>query len=706
MGNRLPFDNARSHPLAEAEGPDVAAAETALARFDAHHPYLLFHQSALPRIRRLAADNPALQARFARLMSEVPAAPTPPEPRAAIKRRARRLITISFVALTADGATAEAALAAARSALDGFAAAADWRERPVIRSFLDCAEIAVAAALAYDWLYPKLAPPERRAIERAIRRNVLLPALAAYEDRSLLWPKRRDNCTLVSNAGILIAALAVLRRDRALSAELVRRSLASSWNAFAALAPDGAWREGLSYWSLAMRHASLMVAALESAFGTGFGLAGRPGFAETGDFALHAAGPFGAAFNFGDSEQRFDPSSLVWHAHRFGRPIDHWLLGDRDGGHLPFTAIWPKQAGAGPATLGLPTGKVFRSGDLACFRNTWSTDPQARPVYLAIKGGNVSGRPRAGAPRPEAVILHAQADAGTFVLDGARHRWVMDLGSDDYDLPGYFDHGSDSRSGPRWRYYRSQAAGHNTLTIGGRDQVPNAPATIVGSSVEGDCKWAVFDLSAAYDKPAGTVRRGAALIGRQVVIQDEVDPAACRDVLWAIHTSAEPVRLAGSLARFRLGNDRLVARILEPAGARFELALPPPPRSFALGPAHQLHGRPPGDGSVLSELPRRADRAGKRAAGAVIRRLQIAWPAGTRRLTVLLLPDCDSDELALPVTPLDHWLARRPIRLTGLPRRGCRTRGVNDALENSLVRPAKSKMRYSRKDPQASVDHA
>jgi Heparinase II/III-like protein len=703
----LPFDNARSLKLEEVDGPDLVLAETALARFNVRHPYLLFRQDALPRIRRLTSANPDLQARFAKLVSEIPTALAPQDRRAAIKRGARRLITTSFIALTAGGAVADAALAASRSALEGFVAAASWKERPVIRSFLDCAEIALAVSLAYDWLYHKLQPPERRAIEGAIRRNVLDPALAAYEDRSLLWPKRRDNCTLVSNSGILITALAVLRPHRALSVELVRLSLASSWNAFAALAPDGAWREGLSYWSLAMRYAGLMVAALESTLGDSFGLAGRPGFAQTGDFALYAAGPLGAAFNFGDSNQHFDVSPLAWYAHRFGRPIDRWLLGDCDGGHLPSTTIWPTGAGACPATLGLPTGKVFRSGDLACFRNTWSADPQARPVYLAIKGGNVAAAAGGGAPLPEDVILHAQADAGTFVLDGARHRWVVDLGPDDYDLPGYFDHGSDTRSGPRWQYYRAQSAGHNTLTIGGLDQLPNAPATIIGSCVEGDCKWAVLDLSAAYDKPAGTVRRGAALIGRQVVIQDEVDPALCRDVLWAIHTSAEPVALTGSLARFRLGDDRLVARILEPAGARFELALPPPPRSFALGAAHQLHGCPPGDGFVVSELPRRADEAGKRAAGAPIRRLQIIWPAGARRLTVLLLPDCDGDELALPVAPLDHWLARRPIRLTGLPRRGCRTRGAHAATRNSPpVRLAKSKMGYARKDPQASLDHA
>src|SRR6516225_11897562 len=102
-----------------------------------------------------------------------------------------------------------------------------------------------------------------------------------YEDPSLLWPRRRDNCALVSNSGILIAALAVLERYRDLTTQLVAKSVAASRNIFEAFAPDGAWPEGLSYWSLAIRYASLMVAALESTLGNSFGLANRPGFAQT-----------------------------------------------------------------------------------------------------------------------------------------------------------------------------------------------------------------------------------------------------------------------------------------------------------------------------------------------------------------------------------------------------------------------------------------
>src|SRR5207248_4869278 len=85
---------------------------------------------------------------------------------------------------------------------------------------------------------------------------------------------------------------------------------------------------------------------------------------------------------------------------------------------------------------------------------------------------------------PEDVFLHNQADAGSFILDGARQRWIIDLGSDDYDLPGYFDHGADNRSGSRWRYYRTHTAGHNTLVIDGGNQIPDARAPIVGNCVD------------------------------------------------------------------------------------------------------------------------------------------------------------------------------------------------------------------------------
>jgi hypothetical protein len=660
----LAFDNALSTLPHETAGPDFDRLGVAVREFAAPHPYLLFRRSALARIRRSARSSGRLQARFEKcLRTAAPTIGSNPS-RAEIKARARRLITTAFVALVATDARRDQGLATSLTALQEFVAAATWKERPVIRSFLDCAEIAVAVALAYDWLYDRLSPVERQAIEQALVRNALEPAASAYRDRSVDWPARRDNCTLVSNAGIAITALAMLPCCRNLCSELLRASLASAWNSFAAFAPDGAWAEGPSYWSLAARYAGLMVAALESTLGSSLGLADRPGLAQTGDFPLHAAGPFGAAFDFADSDRQFDVSPLLWLAHRYRRPTDGWLLRNYDGWYLPLRLIWPDCPRASPAALDLPTGKVFRGHDLACFRNTWRRHPRARPVFFAIKGGNLAAAAQPPTARSENMLLHAQADAGTFVVDGARRRWVIDLGADDYDLPGYFEHGTNGRSGRRWRYYRMQSAGHNTLVIDGRNQVPDVRAPILGSGVEAALQWVVFDLSAAYGEPPGTIRRGAALVGRQVLIEDEIGPAVSGTVLWTMHVSADPVALAGSTAHFRSGEDCFVARILEPAGASFELTRPPPSRSFAITDVCQLHGRSAATSWPVrvSELPRRDDAEGKRAAGAQIGRLQIVWPRGVRRMAVLLLPDCSGWKgRPPPVVPLDHWLGGNPL---------------------------------------------
>jgi len=667
----LPLTNTRSLQFAEATDPDPELVAAAVARFATRHPYLLFGKHEIAWIGKRANNHPRLIARLHAALTESGRALASEEPRTWIKRQGRQLIHLSFLSLISEGAIKADALRATRRLLAQLGAAVSWRARPVIVSFLDCAEIAVAVSLAYDWLYEELSDDEREVIENALYRHILAPARAAYDDRFAVWPRRRDNCTLVSNAGILVAALAVIDRYRDISQHLIHKSLTSSWHIFGSLAPDGAWPEGPSYWSLAMRYASLMVAALESTLTSSFGLADRPGFAQTGDFALHAVGPFGVAFNFGDSEPRLDTAPLAWFAHRFRRPNDARLVDQYDGWYLPFTVIWPNRARSKSSEIRAPTGKVFYSTNLACLRNTWSCGPTAHPVYLAIKGGNVSGPGARSPPRPEHVFLHSQADAGSFILDGARQRWIIDLGPDDYDLPGYFDHGVDNRSGPRWRYYRTQTTGHNTLVIDGRNQVPDACAPLVGHCVEGSSKWAIFDLSAAYGRPAGSIRRGAALIGRQVVIQDEIGPDVSGTILWVVHTCAEPISVTGSVARFSSGDDRFVVRILEPAAAGFEIEFPPEPKAFPIADVRQLHGQPrlDGGGASVAELPRRVDDVSGRATGPLIRRLQIRLPNGTRRLSVALLPDCEDEDLALPVTPLDDWLARRPVRLASVSRR-------------------------------------
>jgi hypothetical protein len=184
-----------------------------------------------------------------------------------------------------------------------------------------------------------------------------------------------------------------------------------------------------------------------------------------------------------------------------------------------------------------------------------------------------------------------------------------------------------------------------------------------------------------------------------VVIQDEVRAEVSGKIVWAVHTSAEPISVAGSVARFRSGDDRFVLRILEPEAACFEIGFPPEPKVFPIADVRQLHGRPSLDSNAaqVAELPRRDDDDDRRAVGALIRRLQIAWPKGTQRLSVALLPDCDDDDLVLPVTSLDDWLARRPVRLASYSRRASWINAARHAARGASTGFAPSQTRLVRK---------
>ena len=170
-------------------------------------------------------------------------------------------------------------------------------------------------------------------------------------------------------------------------------------------------------------------------------------------------------------------------------------------------------------------------------------------------------------------VNHSHLDLGSFVLDALGQRWALDLGSDNYNLPSYF-------GSKRWTYYRLRTEGHNTLTIAGQNQDRHAKAPIIAFRTSGADAYAVADISAAY-RQARRWWRGIALVdGRAVLVQDEVELEPASDVAWTIHTRAA-IEAKGSEALLRLGNAHLVARILAPSGARFEVASATPPKPQA-----------------------------------------------------------------------------------------------------------------------------
>ncbi|MFP4058781.1 MAG: heparinase II/III family protein [Candidatus Brocadiia bacterium] len=521
------------------------------------HPRLVVLDDDLERVRALVADHPLARDYHQKL--RVQAARMVNEPLLRYKLRGPRLLHVSRRAL--DRITTLALL----YRLDGDAAFADRAVAELLNvctfkdwhppHFLDTAEMTHAAAVGYDWLHDRLQPGQRRAVVEAIVRKGLLPARRVY-DGGGWWARCHHNWNQVCNGGILVGALAVADERPGLAAHIVLRSRASIVRALRSYEPDGGWAEGPGYWHYATRYTATYLAVLRSALGTDLGLVeAMPGLAKAGDFRFHFVGPIDLTFNYADAHSRAGRAhEMFWLARTFDRPRYAWHQRSRPGRPHPLDLAWFDPRGEAPAASGVPRDRLFRGVDVAFLRSAWQ-DRDA--IFVGFKGGSNRAN-------------HAHLDLGTFVLDALGQRWALDLGSDNYNLPGYF-------GGKRWTYYRLRTEGHNTLTLGGRNQEPSARAPIVAFAATEANAFAIADLGKAY-KQATRWHRGIALLGRsEVLVQDEIELKEPAEVVWTLHTGAA-VETRGPMATLERGDARLRAAILEPEGARFETASATPPK--------------------------------------------------------------------------------------------------------------------------------
>lgn len=596
----------------EVTAAQAPAPEDILKRLKPGHPRLLIDRQGFAALGKLVKTDRALAERDAALQREADGLLSAPLPRHVLPDGLRLLGTSRRTL----GRVYVLALA---YRLHGRAEWRDrlWKELETVagfadfnpRHFLDTAEMTHALAIAYDWLYEDWTAEQRRLIREAMVTKGLRPGLAVYEKRSG-WHRATHNWNQVCNGGMTVGALAVADEEPVLAGQILHHALASVPLAMASYAPDGAWAEGPGYWAYATSYNVLMLAALESSLGTDFGLSDMAGFAQTGWFPIYMTGPTGRAFNFEDSGERIGRADcMLWLARRFHRPEYAWYALQAN----PSAAgmLWYGQVAQDPAAAGLPLDKYWRGVEVATLRSGWN-DPQA--VFVGVVAG--SNR-----------VNHNHLDCGSFVLDALGQRWIVDLGADDYNLPGYFG----SR---RYEYYRLRAEGHNTLVVNpsrGPDQDPGAAARIRSFVSEKDRSAVVADLSPVYAPHVQRAERGVALLGRRhVLLQDEITAPKPAEVWWFAHTPAE-IRLSadGRTATMQQGGKRLEARLLEPAGARFEIRAAEP-------------------------LPSSPNPEGQRA-NRQVRKLSIRLGGvTTARLAVWFTPE-EPGGAAPPIKPLAEW---------------------------------------------------
>ena len=589
------------------------------------HPRLYLTPESLEKLRADVKSVPALLASYQRLLEL--AAAVWDKPLVEFKIVGPRMLDCSqncrgrvgvlalAYLLSGDESYAERAI----REMEAAAALPDWNPS----HFLDAAELTCALGIGYDWLYAYMTPEQRATVLAAIVEKGLRPGLACYRggEKYGWWTTSSGNWNVVCSGGLAVGALAVADEEPALAAEILDSGMAAVRPALDDFGPDGTWRDGPAYWAYTMGFVALYLDALRTALGSMKDLEQARGLAEGGIFRIASIAPFkespwGAVehrvFNFGDAgEQAGFSAATVWLGRTFNCPLYAAEESKRAYGD-PMGLVWfqPDPEAVSPLAKDLALDKVtgiagcssFRRDEIGFFRSSW-TDPNA--LWLAFKGG-------------DAASSHSHLDCGSFVLEADGRRWAVDLGPDNYDLPGYF-------GDRRWTYYRLGTASHSTLLINGENQLPSARAPIVAFEWAQDAARAVIDLSACYPA-ARSVLRGLAMIGgTAVLVQDEVEAPEPVEVLWGMMTRAA-VSAAGADVVLEQEGRRLRGRIMEPAGAVFDTVsadAPPPQAAAARCPQTRrpaaAEGDEPAAGRGLVAGPRRAGPGGRphQAAGRV-----------------------------------------------------------------------------------------
>ncbi len=600
----------------------AGAAETApvLAGLRKEHPRLMLTDQRLAELKVRHAQDPLLQRYVKDVLAEADRLLD-----AAVLRHEKpdgiRLLFVSRACLhrvstlglafrwTGDRRYLDAALRDLRAVC----AFPDWN--PI--HFLDTAEMATAVGIGYDWLYNALDEETRAGIREALLRLGLEPGRLAYTEGRYGFPKVDNNWNQVCNFGLTVGALAVADTDPEVAATIVSGAVASLPRAMRHYAPHGAWMEGPAYWGYATIYSCYGIAALDTALGSDQGTSHFPGFSESGFFPLYGTGPTGSYLCYADAHllaRREPQACLFFLAGKFGHAEfadgEHDLLRDRKAG--AFHVVWYQPH----------TDKVWRRDldryfagpvQVALLRSAWE---DANALWVGAKAGFNQ-------------VAHGHLDLGNFEMDALGVRWALDLGADNYNLPGYWDGRVD---GKRWSYYRLNSLSHNVCTLDGKSQSVTGKARLTRWHTGPDAGTAVIDLTSAYPE-ATRAARGIRLLRREgaVLVQDEFALPEAHDLTWGMTTAAE-IRIEddGSAILQQAGKS-LHVRVLAPAGARFEAA-------------SAERGKPDAENRGIRRLL-----------------LPLKGARGDQRIAVLLAPAGALPPVPqVPVQPLDAWPGEAP----------------------------------------------
>lgn len=428
--------------------------------------------------------------------------------------------------------------------------------------FLDVAEMTMAMAIGYDWLFPALPASSKQTIREAIIRKGLMPSLDPKGGN--WWIDGSNNWNQVCHAGMAYGALAVAEDAPEMALGIVNRAIDKIRIPMAHYAPDGAYPEGIGYWEYGTSFNVMFLSAVEKLFHSMYGLDELPGFLGTGEYARQMLTPSLYTFSYADNGIRQGVNSTIFWF--YTRTKDASLLyqqagmlkNEKDRSYLrnrllPSMLVW----GAGVSLENVPVPEPLfwaAGGDnpVCTMRSSWE-DPEA--VYVGVKAGS-----------PD--VSHAHMDVGSFVLEAGGVRWAVDLGMENYNRLEQrgVDLWNMKQESQRWDVFRYNNRVHNTLTF--NDRLQNVSGKCTWKTLSGDPRRmsAETDLTPVYAPHVKSAVRTVSLVdGSSVVVEDRIRTTGRFTKLrWSMATEAEPEIVSSNTLLLRQGGKHLLLTVEAP----------------------------------------------------------------------------------------------------------------------------------------------
>ena len=525
--------------------------------------------------------------------------------------------------------------------------------------FLDTSAISVGYGLAYDWGYTYWSRPENAQKAEILKQTLadfgLNAANQAYDkvsEATYWWTETDNNWSMVCNGGVGLAALALIDEPEytELCGDVVEKGLRAIERCIGHFAPDGAWFEGVGYWSYTVEYLCNYFGSLLSAAGTDYDYLNIEGIDKTGYFPIAMMGIRNTTFNLNDAgESTISAPEFFFLAKQFNdttlAKYHYYQLTELGYSPTLKDLLWYEPSLVGDVSdlaEGMQTDFKFADTEVATFRNAYFDQ---NGVFAGIHGG------RNG-------INHGNIDAGQFIYEALGERWAIDLGGDAYNLFGYFDNGDKEKS--RWGYYRNRGEGHNTIIINPdalADQPLGPTAPITGFFADDNVGIGIVDMQSIYEEETNSAQRGIYLDKNNfgMIVQDELEfkEAGGNNLYWFMHTKAD-IELVdeGRSAILTQNGKRLWVGILE-GDVAFEV-MPATPLPTSPNP-DTWEENLANDGSSTNPQKQNANTGIQKLA------IHDTDAGGSYRISVYMVPLEDGQNLPQntpTVTPIDTWIAQ------------------------------------------------